>query len=328
MFQGKKGLSGKGMRARVLIAGLLAVGFCMAGLSAGGLRAVEWPGPAQGLAEGQTRTVTDLMGRRCTLESGAPRLVVTAPADCEILVALGAGDLLVGRGMDCNYPESVLSLPVVNSGMTTNVEQIIALEPDAVLMNTMAQPLEQVSALEAAGIPVIATDTTDIQGVYRAIALVGEVAGKEAQAETLVAQMQQDFAALTERAEASRGKTVYFEVSPLQYGLWTAGKGTFLDEMASLCGLTNLFLDVEGWAQISQEQVLERNPDLIVTFTPEMDGQPSPDQEIRERAGWEKLEAVQAGKILTAFGDIFMRPGPRLTEAAEQLAAFAADEAP
>lgn len=63
------------------------------------------------------------------------------------------------------------------------------------------------------------------------------------------------------------GKTVYFEVSPLQYGLWTAGSNTFMDELAALCGLTNAFADVEGWASVSEEQVIARDPDYIVTIT-------------------------------------------------------------
>ena len=72
--------------------------------------------------------------------------------------------------------------------------------------------------------------------------------------------MQSAFADIAAKSE-NTGKTVYFEVSPLQWGLWTAGKGTFMDELATMCGLTNAFADVEGWAEISEEQVLERNPD-------------------------------------------------------------------
>lgn len=60
---------------------------------------------------------------------------------------------------------------------------------------------------------------------------------------------------------------MYFEVSPLEWGLWTAGKNTFMDELATLCGVTNAFADVDGWAEISEEQVLDRNPDFIVTNT-------------------------------------------------------------
>ena len=55
------------------------------------------------------------------------------------------------------------------------VEQILALEPDVLLMSTMAQTEEQVAALEAAGVRVIVSDAQDIAGVYDAITLIGEV---------------------------------------------------------------------------------------------------------------------------------------------------------
>ena len=63
------------------------------------------------------------------------------------------------------------------------------------------------------------------------------------------------------------GKTVYFEVSPLQWGLWAAGKDTSMDEAASMIGLKNIFGDQSGWLEVSEEQVISADPDYIVTIT-------------------------------------------------------------
>lgn len=265
-------------------------------------------------------SVTDMKGRTVVLDSTkVTRIVALAPSDCEILYAIGAGDLLVGRGMDCNEPEEVLALPVVESGATTNVEQIIALQPQVVLMNTMGQTVEQVQALENAGIQVVATQATDIEGVYTSIGLIGLLTGKETEATALTQQMQTSFDQIREKAEAMEPQTVYFEVSPLQYGLWTAGKGTFLEELAGICGLTNLFGDVEGWAEVSQEQVIDRNPDVIITLTPSMEGAPSPMEEIIARPGWEKIAALENRQVFQADSDLLSRPGPRLVDAAQML---------
>lgn len=76
-----------------------------------------------------TVTLTDMTGRKITLDAPAERVVALTAADCEILYALGAGDLLVGRGEYCDYPAEVLDVPSVQSGYETNIEQIIALEP-------------------------------------------------------------------------------------------------------------------------------------------------------------------------------------------------------
>ncbi len=273
------------------------------------------------VAEGTSFTVTDMTGREVELAAPAQRIVALTPSDCEILYAIGAGDLLVGRGTYCDYPAEVSELPVVASGADTNVEQILALEPDVLIMSTMAQTEEQVAALEAAGVRVIVSDAQDIAGVYDAIILIGEVCGKTAEADALVADMKAGFEDIAAKAENS-GKTVYFEVSPLQYGLWTAGKGTFMDELATLCGLTNAFADVEGWSGISEEQVLERDPDYIVTITMYYGEGPTPVEEIASRTGWENLKAVQNGNIYNADSNAVSRPGPRLVDAAWELYDF------
>lgn len=278
--------------------------------------------PAFGtMAEGTAVTFTDMMGREITLAEPATRIVALTAADCEILCALGCEDALVGRGEYCDYPASVLDKPSVQSGYNTNIEEIIALQPQVVLMGTMAQTTEQVEALAQAGIQVVVSDAQNIEGVYTAIRLIGAIMGKDAEAEAMVAGMQAAFADIAAKSEAT-GKTVYFEVSPLQWGLWTAGKGTFMDELAAMCGLTNAFADVEGWAEISEEQVIARDPDYIVTITMYYGEGPTPVEEIKSRAGWDALKAVQNDTILNADSNEISRPGPRLQDAAETLFNF------
>lgn len=276
-------------------------------------------------AESTAVTVTDMAGREITLDAPATKVVALTASDCEILAALGAEDTLVGRGEYCDYPESILEVPAVQSGADTNLEQIIALEPQVVVMAKMAQTEEQVAALEKAGIRVVVSDAQDIEGVYTAIRLIGTLVGRNDEAEAMVADMQSTFADIAAKSE-NTGKTVYFEVSPLQWGLWTAGKGTFMDELATLCGLTNAFADVEGWAEISEEQVLERDPDYIVTISMYYGEGPTPVEEIKSRAGWDALKAVQNDAIFNADSNEVSRPGPRLKDAAEALYTFVTGE--
>lgn len=275
------------------------------------------------LAEGVSVTVTDMFDRTVTLPEPATRVVVMEAGDAEILYALGADNVLVGRGAYCDYPESILALPVVHSGAETNVEEIIALAPQAVIMSAMAQSADQVATLEAAGIQVILTYAQNIEGVYEAIRLIGQTVGKMTEAETLVTDMQASFAGIAAEAE-NTGKTVYFEVSPLQWGLWTAGANTFMDELATMCGLTNAFSDVDGWAEISEEQVLTRNPDYIVTNGMYFGEGLTPVEEIQARSSWQSLKAIENNAILNIDPNAISRPGPRLVDAAAELANFVA----
>ena len=276
---------------------------------------------ASAAAQGSVET-TDMIGNVIALDAPAQRIVALTPSDCEILYALGAGDTVVGRGEYCDWPAEVLEKPVVQSGADTNLEQIIALEPQVVIMSTMAQTQEQIDALQAAGIHVVVSDAQDIAGVYEAIALVGDVTGKQEEAEALVEEMQQAFADISSAATGDGNKTVYFEVSPLRYGLWTAGTGTFMDELAQMLGLSNAFSDVQGWAEISEEQVIERDPDYIITISMYSGEELTPVEEILSRASWQGMKAIQNGAVLNADSNEISRPGPRLVDAAQTIYAF------
>ena len=124
------------------------------------------------LADEPVITVTDMYDREITLNEPATRIVAMQPSDCEILCAIGCEDALVGIGQYCDYPASITSLPVVQSGNETNIEEILALNPQVVLMNDMSQSEEQVQQLEQNGVKVVISKATDIEGVYYAIRMV------------------------------------------------------------------------------------------------------------------------------------------------------------
>ena len=279
------------------------------------------PFAAFSAAEDTSFTVTDMTGREITFEKPVEKAVALTASDCEIIFALGAEEVLVGRGEYCDYPPEVTDIPSVQSGYDTNIEQIIALEPEVLFMATMAQTQEQVEQLEKAGIKVVVSDAQDIAGTYTAIAMIGQILGKNEEAEQIIDAMKNAFEEIAEN-KLDGEKTIYFEVSPLQWGLYTAGTGTFMNEVAEMMGLKNCFSDVAGWAPISEEQVLERNPDYILTITMYFGEGPTPEEEITARPGWENVTAVKNGDILNLVNNELSRPAPRLVEGAQMLFDF------
>ena len=275
-------------------------------------------GASASLAEDTGITVTDMFGREVTLAEPATRIVVIQPSDCEILCAIGCEDAIVGRGQYVDYPASILDVPVVQSGAETNVEEILALQPQVVLMSSMSQSEEQVRQLEENGVKVVVSSTSNIESVYTAITLIGKLMGKEAEAEAVIADMQQTFDAI--RASASdEAKKVYFEISPPPY-LYTAGSSSYMNELAEICGIKNIFDDQEdAWLMISEEQVIERNPDYIVLIT----GMGSAGvEEILSREGWGDVNAIQNQKVFNDDDSCMARPSPRLKDAAVELFNF------
>lgn len=270
------------------------------------------------MAESNTITVTDMFGREVTIEGPVTRVIAMEPSDCEMLCAIGCEDALVGRGKYCDYPASVLELPAVQSGANTNLEEILALKPQVVVMSDMAHTTEQVEQLEQNGIRVIGTDANSIEEVYANLRLLGKIMGKEAEAEAVITDMQKTFADVAAKSEKTE-KTIYFEVMPLEWGLWSAGANTFMHELAEICGMKNAFADIEGWQQVSQEQVIERNPDYIVLVTGM--GETAVD-EVMGRAGWENITAIKNGAVYNADSYAMTRPAPRLAEAVVNLYNF------
>ena len=134
--------------------------------------------------------------------------------------------------------------------------------------------------------------------------------------------MKASFLSVSAKADEWAGKSIYFEVSPLERGLWTAGSSTFMDEIARMISLANIFAEVEGWAEVSEEQVLARDPDYILTISMYFGEGPKPVEEILGRTGGENGSAVKNMALRNLPNDELSRPGPRLADGAQILFDF------
>jgi len=270
------------------------------------------------MAEDTSIAITDMYGREIVLTEPAARIVALEPADCEILCAIGCEDLLVGRGEYCDYPEAILELPALATGDNLNVEEVLALEPQVVLMSDTNPTSELIQILEQNDVKVIISKTTGIEGVFTAIRMISTLTGKEAEGEAVIARMQATFEYISGLCEKT-DKTIYFEVMPLEWGLWTAGDKTFMHELAHICGMENAFSDIVNWQPISSEQVIERDPDYIVLVTGMGETAAS---EVLGREGWGDIKVIQAAAVYNADSYAMTRPGPRLMDAAIGLYEF------
>ena len=92
-------------------------------------------GPQQQAAT--TDTVTDDYGRTVVIPAHPQRVVSLSPAVTEIIYALGADSLLVGRTDFCEYPAEALQIPTVGGISNLNIEKILSLNPDLVISGSM-----------------------------------------------------------------------------------------------------------------------------------------------------------------------------------------------
>jgi iron complex transport system substrate-binding protein len=266
-------------------------------------------------------TLTDDLGREVTIENKPQRIVSLAPSNTEILFAIGAGEQVVGVTTYCNYPQEAQTLEQIGgfSAETISVEKIVALKPDLVLCTgkfheTVIEALEQVE------VTAYAVDAETFDQVYASIEVIGQMTGHNEEATTLVAQMKERVAAVESvvaQIPDEERPTVFWETwdDPLM----TAGPTTFAGQMIEKGGGVNLFAEVtERYPQISIEEVIQRNPDIIMG--PDSHGEALTADHIATRPGWETVKAVQDEHIYVFDGDITSRAGPRIVDGLEMIA--------
>jgi iron complex transport system substrate-binding protein len=247
------------------------------------------------------------------------RIVSLAPSNTEILYALNAGDKIIAVSEYCNFPEDTANKTKLPTGEKLDMENLISLKPDLVIAAYMSAMEDQFRQLEEAGIEVLVTKANNLQETYDMIQEIGKTIGRAKEAEALVNDMKDGFDKIIKEVEGKPSSTVYVEVSPLEWGLWTCGKSTFIQELIDMVGAKNIFDDVEGWAEVSEEQVISRNPDFILTTASPLTGIDDPVGEIASRANWTGMKAVKNSRIVMLDSDMITRPGPRLLDAAKEL---------
>jgi iron complex transport system substrate-binding protein len=265
-------------------------------------------------------TIVDGMDRKVVLPGPAQRIVSIAPSNTEILFAIGAGDQVVGRDEVSDYPPEALDVASIGSTYgELNTEAILVLEPDLVLAATITSP-EQVQTLEVLGIPVfLLANPEDFSGLLENIKIVGILTGHEPEAEALAAGLDERIEAVTQKAAAAELVSVFYEVDGTDpTAPWTTGAGTFQDVLVGLVGGENIAVDIAGWGQMSLEEIVTRDPQVVIFG--EGPWVPTTVESYSDRSGWGEIAAIVDGRVYGIDTNWVDRPGPRLVDALEEMA--------
>lgn len=265
--------------------------------------------------------LTDGFGREVRLTKAAQRVVSLAPSLTEILFAVGAGGQVVGRDDFSDYPADARSVASIGSTyQTLNTETILALKPDLVVAAGINTP-EQVKALEDVGLTVYYfSNPTDFPAMYGDLLTMGKLTGHEQEAAALVVSLQKRVEVVEQKvANLTEKPSVFYEIDAMQDPAkpWTTGPGTFMDTMIGMAGGVNIGAVLEEpWAQISLEELIRQDPQIIILGDAKWGATP---ESVAQRPGWDGLTAVKTGAIFTFDDDLASRPGPRLVDGLETL---------
>ncbi|EIQ6438158.1 ABC transporter substrate-binding protein [Listeria monocytogenes] len=258
--------------------------------------------------------VKDATGNTITLEEAPTKIVSLMPSNTEILFALDLGDKVKGVTAYDDYPKEAQKVEKVTS-TSVDTEKIIAIKPDLVLghESMLATEKDAYQLLKDAGINVfVVPDATDLKAAEKSIITVGKLTGKEKEAKEVTDSMEEQKVAIEKKAkELKTSPKVWIEISP---DLYTAGKGTFMNEMLELAGGTNVVTE-SGFIPYNEEKVVELQPDIILSVYPDAKAT------IQKRAAWKDIPAVKNDKIYEMDANKLSRSGPRLLEGAADIQA-------
>ncbi|GAB4470380.1 MAG: ABC transporter substrate-binding protein [Anaerolineales bacterium] len=294
----------------------------LAACAAGGKTSVE-PTTSPSLPPTpQSIRLQDGSGTEIVLPSAAQRIVSLAPSNTEILFALGAGDKLVGRDSFSDYPSEALQIQDIGGGFgNLDIETIVALQPDLVLAAPLTAP-EQVQGLRDLGLTVfVLPNPLTFDDLYINLLTVATLTGQSEQAEKLINELKQRVLTVEEKLAAiEQHPLVFYEIDGTDPNApWTAGPNTFIDMLITKAGGVNFGHDLQGeWVQVSLEEILRRDPDLILLGDALWGGVTV--EAVVARPGWGELSAVKNQRVYPFDDNIVSRPGPRLVDGLETLA--------
>ena len=260
---------------------------------------------------GETREITDMAGRKVTVPAAEDieSVFSTGPV-AAIFMYMVAPEKLLGWNYELNDVEKSIilekyhDLPNFGMGDAINYEAVIAANPTIALNcgkinDAMVSDCDALS--KSLGIPVIAVDN-ELNNSAEAFRFMGELLGVEDHAEELAEYSEKIFTDIASLADIPEDEKVSVYFGNGEDSLETAPRGSQHAQILDAVNVTNvadLELGDRSRVQISAEQLLAWNPDVIV-----VNGEPKADksgnsaaEDILSNPDYASLKAVQDNKV-------------------------------
>jgi iron complex transport system substrate-binding protein len=257
---------------------------------------------------------TDGIGRRVPVPKSPKRIISLAPNVTELLYLLGAEAQVAGVTSQCDWPDQVREKPKIGDLLNPSYEVILSMKPDLIVASTAGNDQAAVLRLAQLGLPVYVTAPRTVEKIFHSVLDVGRITGHQTRADQLVAEMKDRLAEVRRRL-AGLPPTRAFMITWFD-PLLAPGKNTFENDVLRLAGVESISADIdEFYPRFSLEQVLARDPDVILTVR--HSGKALPD--LKHSGGWREVRAVREGRI-DILGEVLQHPSPRFVEGVEELA--------
>jgi iron complex transport system substrate-binding protein len=262
----------------------------------------------------------DARGEPIALQHSAIKIVSLVPSVTEYIFALDRGHLLIGRSEACEFPEAALEIEVLGSSKSIMSERLVALKPNVILVSKKMEA-HQIAKLEAQGFSIVVFDLQNWNAVLRDLEILGKILNAEGDVQTLISWLtrkrttiEAEIGSLEESTPLSTA--VLHSLDPLR----AAGAGSFIDELVSISGGSNMMEDGSSQSPtLSFKALFQKQPEVILISTQAADGQGV--KELAKDPMWSQIPAFKNNRVYLMDGDTLAIPGPRHIIALEQIAA-------
>lgn len=251
------------------------------------------------------------------------RIVVLGPVLAEIVVALDAGDQIVGRGGGTDHLPGMQDVPRIPGYRLTSAENLLSLAPTLVLLAERQSSPQLVSQLQNAGVTVevVGYDgQLDVETPVRQIARLGKLLDREAKAKKVIEVYRKDLAAaLALAGKASTKPRALFILSGGGRPTLVAGGDTHIALLIELAGGQNMTDGISQFKPISQEIMFAAAPEFILVNEAGLelkDGAPV----ALAAPGARLTPAARKGNVITLPTGMLSDLGPSTPRAIEALA--------
>ena len=252
-------------------------------------------------------TVTDMIGREVVIESEPQKIVSGYYISSSACIALGLTDKIVAieqgaakRPIYGLAAASLIDIPNVGSAKAFDLETCLAVEPDLVIL-----PMKQKDTAETLvgmGIPAIVVVPETQDQLIQMIELIAMVTNKVDRANEIVDYINDKLDMVAELTAGlnDADKPVVYMGGTGSY-LTTAPAGMYQSALITAGGAKAAGAEIEGanWTEISYEQMLAMNPDIIVVPT-NSQANGAPDytiDDIKSDAQISDIEAIKNGRV-------------------------------
>lgn len=313
-------------RAALALAGALTLGVLS---GCGGAPAKAPQPPDAGESAGYDPVTLDNYGREITISQRPERVLTLGPNCTELFAALGLSDLVVGRSLINHsrgplpeYADAVNAVPELNYASATR-EAILSSGADFIYALDWEISDQGCNLEEAAqyGMNVYVNAASTLDQQYQEIRDLGAIFGVEETAEAFVADQQARIAAVQETL-ADREPVDVLIYDSGNDGVFTCSGVNFESLLVELAGGRNLFGDLseKQWVTVSYEEVLARDPDVILIHDYDSPSVEAKIAEIQANPTLSQLKCVQEGRFASITLESVL-PGNRMAYAVERMAA-------